>query len=154
VHGDLKTANVLVFKFEGPSYIAKLADFGLSLERTAPKDLGGNPGWLAPEVCHYHEAGEQTPTEDLYKVDIYALGLLIWSVTLRAGAAPPGAGTADRSSLAKADLLLAKKTYRRHYFRVLETAISLLQFEPKDRPNSMEDILKNDSQVYRGWREW
>ncbi|RSL55346.1 hypothetical protein CEP54_009405 [Fusarium duplospermum] len=76
IHGDIKPANVLIFKDPQLTYVAKIADFGSSLLRSdlkAPVRLSFGSGfWQAPE-CREHLNGEQ-----LAKADIYSVGLVLW----------------------------------------------------------------------------
>ena len=95
IHADLKPENVLVFQNRsGPneplnervSYIAKLADFGLSVleAKTLSNDsiqiLGFSREWCAPEVYAAYECNTGISSEDYLKADNYSLGLVIWSV--------------------------------------------------------------------------
>ncbi|KAK8880189.1 kinase-like protein [Apiospora arundinis] len=83
VHGDLKAQNVLLFSDIESGFIAKVADFGLSLsgggaESTAKAVFKGyTVPWEAPEVdgslIHVHE---------LAHADIYSFGLLVWRLML------------------------------------------------------------------------
>jgi serine/threonine protein kinase len=78
VHGDLKLLNVLVYSDENRHVVAKLSDFGGAL-LDSPDALAkpmATPPWTAPEYDTLR------PRSELLKSDIYALGLLIWQVTL------------------------------------------------------------------------
>ncbi|KAF5630133.1 serine threonine kinase [Fusarium sp. NRRL 52700] len=76
IHGDIKPANVLIFKDPQLTYVAKIADFGSSLLRSdikSPMKLPFGSGfWQAPE-CRDHLDGDQ-----LTKADIYSVGLVLW----------------------------------------------------------------------------
>ncbi|KAI7762561.1 hypothetical protein LZL87_008907 [Fusarium oxysporum] len=76
IHGDIKPANVLIFKDPQLMYVAKIADFGSSLLRSdikSPMKLPFGSGfWQAPE-CRDHLDGEQ-----LTKADVYSVGLVLW----------------------------------------------------------------------------
>jgi serine/threonine protein kinase len=81
VHGDLKPANVLIFRSEVPSqpWTAKLSDFGLSVEVEELKDSAsfqyhGTLGWLPPEI--ENNPAMTMPLESLFKCDSYAFGLV------------------------------------------------------------------------------
>ena len=67
IHGDVSPGNVLVREDDGT---AKLADFGLAraLEQGAEKrleDLGGTPGYMAPEVL---DGASPNRASDLYSL--------------------------------------------------------------------------------------
>ncbi|KAF4332752.1 serine threonine kinase, partial [Fusarium beomiforme] len=76
IHGDIKPANVLIFKDPQLRYTAKIADFGSSLLRSdlkSPMKLPFGSGfWQAPE-CRDHLDGDQ-----LTKADVYSVGLVLW----------------------------------------------------------------------------
>ncbi|KAG4272563.1 serine/threonine protein kinase [Fusarium proliferatum] len=76
IHGDIKPANVLIFKDPQLTYVAKIADFGSSLLRSdikSPMKLPFGSGfWQAPE-CRDHLDGDQ-----LTKADVYSVGLVLW----------------------------------------------------------------------------
>lgn len=86
VHGDVKPANILLFKKERRDggkiltvYVAKVSDFSLSLlpkDTTYPCRLpGGTSGWRAPE------ARKILTLEGLKKTDLWSLGLLFVAVS-------------------------------------------------------------------------
>jgi serine/threonine protein kinase len=69
VHGDIKSANILV----DVNFRAKVADFGL----TTKGELGvsGTPYWMAPELL----TGDTNTVES----DVYAFGITLWEVYSR-----------------------------------------------------------------------
>jgi len=69
LHGDLKSANVLVDQ----NYRAKISDFGLSAKRR--HGYVGTPFWMAPELLK----GSLTSRES----DVYAFGITLWEVMTR-----------------------------------------------------------------------
>jgi serine/threonine protein kinase len=82
-HGDVKLDNVMVFPIESPGspsigMIAKLSDFGFSLDTSSNEAfgqlIGWTPIWSAPEV------GEAIMASKLYLTDIYSTGFIIWSI--------------------------------------------------------------------------
>jgi serine/threonine protein kinase len=79
IHNDLKSPNVLLVSCkEEADVIAKITDFGLSRQTFQDKrttDEDGNPRWLAPEVLRGEQYGN--------KIDIYALGIILWEMTTR-----------------------------------------------------------------------
>ena len=85
VHGDLKLANILVFRTGVDSFTAKLCDFGSAM---IPIDLAEDepirqttftPPWNAPE------SSQDIEPDDLYKIDIYGYGLLLCGIFLEGG---------------------------------------------------------------------
>jgi serine/threonine protein kinase len=68
IHGDIKPANVLIFKDPQLKYVAKIADFGSSLLRAdlnSPMKLPFGSGfWQAPE-CRDHLDGDQLTKADV-----------------------------------------------------------------------------------------
>lgn len=92
VHGDLKPTNVLIFPTRTNRPMAKLADFGLSVDDLESSNLGGaglggTPGWQAPEVVE----DRALTVEKLFKADNYSFGLLVWYIMLglEGNAVPP-----------------------------------------------------------------
>ncbi|KAJ6242178.1 serine/threonine-protein kinase tnni3k-related [Anaeramoeba flamelloides] len=78
IHRDLKSPNVLLDE----KHNAKLTDFGLSKSMdisesiTSNNTIVGTPRWMAPELLR----GDGDYTN---KVDIYALGLILYEISLR-----------------------------------------------------------------------
>jgi serine/threonine protein kinase len=79
IHGDVKSENVLICRHAQRKYIAKLADFGLSVinpdsegkRHTLP---GGTVPWTAPEIS------TALSVEGLRQTDVYSFGLMAWRV--------------------------------------------------------------------------
>jgi transcriptional regulator with GAF, ATPase, and Fis domain len=69
VHRDVKPENVLV---SGAPPLARLVDFGLATAAGATGDLGGTPGYLAPELL----AGEAPSAAS----DLYAVGVMLYQL--------------------------------------------------------------------------
>ncbi|KAF2826429.1 kinase-like protein [Ophiobolus disseminans] len=74
IHGDLKPKNILVFKADEGQPLAKLADFGFSLQETDTAiKLPVSMGWNAPEVTY--EYTDMT-FDQARRADIFSLGLV------------------------------------------------------------------------------
>lgn len=160
IHGDLKPANVLVFKNDFPKvpFVAKLADFGFSvLEAQALgndmiKITGYTPGWNAPEISC---GGREISSADYGKADIYSFGLLIWSVFCFEGRVPRKgvdlieftSSLDDVRSRAEIPPLLSQTLY--------DALKSLLQPHTSDRPGLIDDLLYgNLTDQYSGVQAW
>lgn len=81
IHRDVKPANVLLTSTD----LAKLSDFGLSLEANQVQESGivrGTPHYMSPEQAKGHKLDHRT--------DIYALGVMLYECTT---GAPPFQGT-------------------------------------------------------------
>lgn len=81
VHGDVKSENILVLISEDTSYpfIAKLSDFGFSLDTSSTDEpcgqlVGYTPLWAAPE------AASQLQYSAMFLTDVYSFGFVIWSI--------------------------------------------------------------------------
>jgi serine/threonine protein kinase len=86
VHGDIKTANILVFEQPPGSsqYIAKISDLGYSIILGLGDEdthYCGTDLYNAPEIRS--KGPEKVQGIDLLACDIYSLGLLIWTVFQR-----------------------------------------------------------------------
>ncbi|CAB4057710.1 unnamed protein product [Lepeophtheirus salmonis] len=83
IYRDLKSENVLVWKFPEPfsklsnEVHVKLADYGISRPTlpTGTKGFGGTEGFMAPEIVKYN--GEEEYTE---KVDCFSFGMFIYEL--------------------------------------------------------------------------
>ena len=87
IHGDMKPSNILIFDTVDVSrpQMAKLADFGGSIfemDEDQGRIYGGTALYNAPE-----QEGRGSFTregfssyQDLYKADIYSLGLVLWEI--------------------------------------------------------------------------
>jgi serine/threonine protein kinase len=77
IHGDLKPANVLIFRHDEEGFVAKVADFGYStlvVRPDRPIYVPKTAPWYAPE--HHHRG---FLLQDAKKLDFFSLGLLfLW----------------------------------------------------------------------------
>lgn len=89
-HGDLKVQNVLVFNGNNGNYVAKLADFGLSVHSyygefptDSERDVyypPGTPLLNAPEVRNRNPSTRLVDITAVIKADVFSFGLLLWEI--------------------------------------------------------------------------
>ena len=89
-HGDLKVQNVLVFNGKDGRYIAKLADFGLSVHGEFRYSWegcvshcyypAGTPLLNAPEVRNGNSSARLVHVEDAIRAEVFSFGLLLWEI--------------------------------------------------------------------------
>ncbi|KAI8941751.1 hypothetical protein NX059_002955 [Plenodomus lindquistii] len=128
VHGDLKPANVLIFRGE-TRFVAKLADFGFSTDEDT-QALGGTPGWQPPE------------TKSSLLGDCFSYGLLVWSVLFLGGEAPPHSTSQSRKDLALAHVDAHRNRYPVLVTERIKTALSgLLEVDMTRRSCRVDDIF-------------
>ncbi|EXJ92140.1 serine/threonine protein kinase [Capronia epimyces CBS 606.96] len=159
VHGDLKPQNILVFERDSPfdrlPLVAKLADFGLSLDQvTATRGdsiflTGYSPGWAAPEVVLCYTQKRPISIEALLKADIYSHGLLILSSFCFGGQVPELSSYASTEALRETASVLPN-----HTAGVLRTALPvLLQEDFMLRPPVVGSLLLNESPACLAWSQ-
>jgi serine/threonine protein kinase len=94
LHRDLKSGNVILCKEQAGGSRAVITDFGLASQLSSPNgDLGGTPGYMAPELWNGGQASKAS--------DLYALGVIFYQMVSGvmpyaqpdAGDAPPDAPT-------------------------------------------------------------
>ena len=94
LHRDLKSGNVILCKEQNGGCRAVITDFGLASQLSSPTgDLGGTPGYMAPELWNGGQASKAS--------DLYALGVIFYQMVTGimpyaqpdAGDAPAGART-------------------------------------------------------------
>lgn len=79
IHGNVKSENVLICRHHQRRYIARIADFGLSMinpdsERDDHRLPGGTLFWSAPEIT------STLYVQGLRQTDVYSFGLTAWRV--------------------------------------------------------------------------
>ena len=89
-HGDLKIQNILIFNGNDGQYVAKLADFGVSVhaysaDLTADPERDvyyplGTPLLNAPEVRNQALGAGSVDIATAIKADIFSFGLLLWEI--------------------------------------------------------------------------
>ena len=73
LHRDLKSGNVILCKEQDGGCRAVITDFGLASQLSTPGgDLGGTPGYMAPELW---QGGQASPASD-----VYALGVIFYQM--------------------------------------------------------------------------
>lgn len=86
IHGDLKLGNALFTYLENDEIFAGLSDFGFSFKPEIEKNLPFplNEGYYGSLFCTAPELfGKKTFDEDLFKVEIWALGYLFHMLFLK-----------------------------------------------------------------------
>ena len=158
VHGDLKPDNVLVTETANSRapYIAKLSDFGSSIDLSPPKvesitynSYTGTPGWKPPEVYDNSIRQDQVVSQRLFfKCDSYVYGLLVFSVFVHNG---QRTFVPDRT-VNWSENIQTSQPLRQPLATVLCSKVSrLLSHQPDLRPHVSPELLCDDSETYRNW---
>ncbi|CAG8488715.1 9146_t:CDS:2 [Paraglomus occultum] len=157
VHFDLKTENILLTENLTP----KISDFGVSSSKMElglrGNKAGGTIAWVAPERLSKDLAMRNTFKEYPKLSDVYAFGLIMWSVALD-GKCPYANQTRDA--------ICKEKNRRDHATRLLsqipreihttykERVENLLKYEPRDRESLLVtalglEELYDDEDIYK-----
>ncbi|KAK1062036.1 hypothetical protein LTR12_000486 [Friedmanniomyces endolithicus] len=155
VHCDVKPENILIFEnfatnfHETVPYIAKLADFGLSISEVKESMddgvyvTGMSTDWCAPEI----RQGIKLSTSQLVKADTFSYGLVLASMSCYKGQAPK---TKDRGAIL--EVLKTQAGIPDTFRSMLRTAVShLLQHNAAERPKSVGMLLKDGSAACVDW---
>lgn len=165
-HGDLKVQNVLVFKGKDSDYVAKLADFGVSIHshQSEIHYSSGTPLLNAPEIRNRYPSAQPVDIAAVIRADIFPFGLLMWEVIKDGrsyfspewmdtyGASNPEIGLEEQmaflSSLPRNGLLLRGEEFlltqnlgNQLYQQILRVFQASLQDEPLQR-QKISDILE------------
>jgi serine/threonine protein kinase len=127
VHGDLKPANVLIFR-EETGFVAKLADFGYSADEGTDA-VGGTHGWEPPEIIPSRLG------------DCFSYGLLVWSVLFLGGETPPCATSRTRKELALAHVKAHHGRYKLVTERICTALSGLLEDDLAKRSCRVNDYF-------------
>ena len=146
VHGDLKLDNILLFK-EGGKLVPKICDFGLS---QSPQDeeapYRGSSGW-APLKGSQRLAPGHTQ-----QCDIFAYGLIIWSIFTEASDSPLPAELWDAEE--KHLLLPRDRAYGEHkIYYTAKQSVQASSVVPAEEVNRilivLRDALHGDPRLWR-----
>jgi eukaryotic-like serine/threonine-protein kinase len=145
VHGDLKSANLILTKNPDGSLRAVITDFGLARGASTSGASGGSPGYMAPEL---YQGATATVASDIYAVGVILHEMVSGfrpderaameetTVTQHASGPAPNADRkqriADRSQAPLAPL-------RSRWDKILKTC---LQVDPSRRYQSAAQILE------------
>lgn len=164
VHGDIKPANVLVFRNDDPlvPFTAKLNDFGscLALQEDvcdSYDSYGGTRGWLAPELMEDHRTDTPFHKKLLYKCDVFTFGLLVLSVFFGCGDSPDKQAEWSTDPLIERALRILQSQPPSSGLvpgltKKLGTLISTsLDTDPDKRPTLHRDLLAVDSPYFHAW---
>jgi serine/threonine protein kinase len=134
VHGDLKPANVLIF-FEAFRPVAKLADFGYSMEEGQGCNTG-TAGWQAPEK------------EASIDADCFTFGLLVWSTLLLNGQIPTRRAELSWKDTAVTDLENRRSDISQEVFeRILQSMTSVLAVDPGLRTRRLTTFFASTTEL-------
>lgn len=142
-HCDLKPENILVFDksiagFDTVNVAAKICDFGFSVitsdfdEEAVFSGKAGTPPWNAPEIAF----GLDPKIYDLYKADIYSLGLIFCTIAL-------DGRTPWQEISATAFQALREMDDDAPVFEVLQVVLSEISTESEDQQEWAERILNS-----------
>lgn len=165
-HGDLKLQNVLIFDGKDGGYVAKLADFGMSIHSHESEIYypGGTPLLNAPEIRNRALNEQPVDIAAVIRADIFPFGLLMWGVIKDGqsyfdplwinsdGPSSPDIGVEEQmaflSSLPRNGLLLRAEEFlsiqnvdSQLHQQILQVFHATLQDEPLNR-QQISDILE------------
>ena len=163
VHGDVKPANVLIFRSDDPlvPFVAKLNDFGLctALQEDVAESYGaygGTRGWLAPELMEDHKMTRPFHKELLYKCDVFAFGLLAFSVLFSSGDSPYEQAEWPRDPVETALRVLKSQSAGKGLVPDLTSKLkdlisTSLDADPENRPILHRDLLAINIPQFHDW---
>ena len=145
IHGDLKSANIILSKNPDGTLRAVITDFGLACDTIAACSSGGTPGYMAPELY----AGEPHTVA----TDIYALGVVLHELVSGVRPHERAAMLASTVTQAPADPL-SKSERRKQLAALSQTPLrplrsrwdtilkTCLQADPKQRYATVDQVLE------------
>jgi hypothetical protein len=161
VHADLKPKNILIFPTDDNRvrFIAKLADFGLSVPEAGTPDPafmiipGWSEGWQAPEIdlIRAHGNPGKLTVAAYYQADKYSLGLVVWSTFCQSGK-PLEENTKPDASARAIEAIEAQGGIPQPLKRTLSSVLDLLlSYEPSRRPSDVAPLLYATTESYDNW---
>ncbi len=147
VHRDLKPANILLATGE-PTRV-RLTDFGLA--RVVEDDsltqsgmLAGTPGYIAPEVAQGHKAD--------YRSDLFSFGCLLYIMSTGQSPFPASTSIEFLQSVTQHEPIPVRQLNATLPTWLSDLITSLLQKNPKDRPQSAAAVKRILHRAYRQLR--
>lgn len=130
VHRDLKPENVIV-----SSTGVKLVDFGLAVHLDTTPEVGGTPGFIAPEVLSGKPVSVQS--------DLYSVGVILYQYFWQRLPFIGSTSEIARQQLAQ-EIILPEEGCPSHLRMILE---QLLAREPFQRPTSAVELITTLAQI-------
>ncbi|THX34461.1 hypothetical protein D6D12_00776 [Aureobasidium pullulans] len=169
IHGDIKPANVLVFRQDNPSvpFLAKLSDFGVCIDmsdhKISARDYYGTPKWVGPEAIDHDLAYDDTlfgpfHAHHLKQFDSFSYGMLLLALFVTPGGVAPKLGL-DRENLKEENIRSCTRLLLRDagslpadISHTLDKALhSLLRMRPCDRALPTIALLTTNRPSYLAW---
>jgi len=83
IHGDLKLANLLVFKDDSGRLVVKISDFGAALSVSEPGGKQKYRGTIAYQAPELTDDSATLSPQDHRQCDMYSYGLCVWEILKR-----------------------------------------------------------------------
>lgn len=169
IHGDIKPANVLIFRQDNPSvpFLAKLSDFGVCIDmsdhKIGARDYFTTPKWVGPEAIDHDLAYDDTlfgpfHAHHLKQFDSFSYGMLLLALFATPGGHAPKLGL-DRENLKEESIRSCTRLLLRDagslpadISHTLDKALhSLLRMRPCDRALPTIALLTTNRPSYLAW---